>query len=414
MLGTVALVLWLLIQVDAVFPRVQMFFLGGQAPLPGAVLRLALFSTFIATLMVRHQLKIPLKLAIAILVFAAYLCFRMTVITRFNLGLLDNIYSSYLYYFPLLLLPLIFTLAGTLLEEKVVRWILVAFVPLALFGILQNIRGLPMLSVSSSDENFSVIAWGYPGYVRGFSLFGSGLSFGHYLALVAPLLLVLFYRQKRGRNRFGMFILFAIALLAVYTTLTRLVFLWVGAALIFTAIFLWLPKSIRLLLTIVPFIFGGVGIFVAVVLPRLLNKLSLPIFSNASLNLRLEQWNILSDLWLGEQNLLTLLFGLGLFQTNNKLFSQDIVLDNVYLAIGVHAGLVGLVLCISLLWWVWSYCLNNAILRNSPLSIAAAASTSAWLLAGLYNIEIESFILVIMLVIWTTPYQVQVFNQEKP
>jgi len=400
-LAIAAFILWLLVQIDAVFPRLQMLWFGGQVLLPFAVVKGLLSAILLIGLLIRPRLYVPGMLGLTVSCFAIYLTLEIIFLEPALPEVFDKLYSYYNYYFLLLLSPLAFTFWGTLSEKKIVRTLIVIFIPLAVLGITQQYLGQPLLSTQSSDEQFRVISWGYPGYVRGFSLFGSALGFGHYICLIAPLVLTLIFKKPSPRHKFIWLILLALTLWTTYATLTRLVFLWALAAILFALAFL-LTKRKRRLLLYMPLLFGVIGVFVAVELPDLISQISTaPVLSDYTLRLRLDQWGTYLNSWLDGGNWYRLLFGAGYFQTSNVTLDTGVVIDNTYLAVASHIGLWGLVFYLLLLWQIWKYCFQSALVRNSPLTIAVASFVSAWMLAGIFNIEIESFILALMLCVWS-------------
>lgn len=400
-LSLLAFLFWLLIQIDAIFPRLQMIVWEGQAPLPTATIKGLLLTVLLTALLVRYRLHIPNTLGLAVLSFATYLTLEVILLEPMLPGLSNKLYSYYNYYYFLLILPLAFTLRKTFFERLMIGTLVFIFIPLAFLSVAQHYLQQPLLSTQSVDNQFQVISWGYPGYVRGFSLFGSALGFGHYLGIIAPLSLILLLRQKRWKYRPMPFALLVLALWTTYATLTRLVFLWVISALLFALLFEIAKKGRRFLLYS-PLFFGMVGVFVAIGLPGLISQFSdSPVLSDYTLQLRLDQWNTYLSLWLSDGDWYKLLFGVGYVQTSNPLLNSGVVIDNTYLAVAVHIGIIGLVFYLVLLWQIWKFCFQTAMVRNSPLTIAVASFVSAWMLAGIFNIELESFVLAMMLSVWS-------------
>jgi len=66
--------------------------------------------------------------------------------------------------------------------------------------------------------------------------------------------------------------------------------------------------------------------------------------------------------------------------------SEGVIIDNSFLAIGVHSGLIGLVLWFLLMWQIWKWLL--AISRKMPdnaVVLAITAMWSTWISSGIFN-----------------------------
>jgi O-antigen ligase len=82
-----------------------------------------------------------------------------------------------------------------------------------------------------------------------------------------------------------------------------------------------------------------------------------------------------------------MLFGSGLVQSEKVQTNAAIVpIDNLYLAVVLHTGLIGLALTMVLFWIFWETIRNRAESRTSYIHTAVAASFSALWCSGLFQV----------------------------
>jgi O-antigen ligase len=67
------------------------------------------------------------------------------------------------------------------------------------------------------------------------------------------------------------------------------------------------------------------------------------------------------------------------------------LVDNTYLALALHIGLVGMVVILGLLWAMWRRLRIETIMRPTPLLIGIASFWSTFLLTGMFNIQLAIY-----------------------
>ncbi len=381
---------WLFSIVDSALAQAQIQLLGDRVPIGGWALD-ALLLLALLILVLRNGLPtVPRSIAWTWGLFSAYLALELVFLAaRRQTPALAMITDFYRYYFYLLLLPAAYLCAHRIDERRLSRWLLCCFVPLAWLGLQQHFGGDAMLPTQSGDGRFQIFAWGFQGDIRAFSLFNSGWSFGHFGALMAALVLCA-WRLRPARIPAALwFGLFTLALVAVYASHTRTAFL-VAAATVFAVPFALRMRATgqRGAMVLLPLLFAFAGWLVAVGAGWLVKSLDLgneTLFSQGSLNARFDAWDYYGGRWLSG-TWAEVMFGTGLGQHDSgALYSESTVLiDNMFIAIGLQAGLVGVLLWTACMWAIWLSMLTLAEARDSPLHWALAAVWATWPLSLMF------------------------------
>lgn len=340
-------------------------------------------------------------ITIPYLLFSAYLVLHFILLREeYPADYLLQSYNSY--YFFLLLFPF----AAFLSVESNFFGKLLVYIsaPLLLLGFAQYLSNSTILPVSSADQYFSVFSHEYYGKIRAFSLFNSGLNYGHFLSLLGAF--VLCYAMKRRRiARLALIMILIIVLLACYTTLTRNLYIEFIFTL-FTAVLLSVKQKknrnpfFDKIINSIPFIYGFTAALLVfpAQLFELISSSGSVLLKQESLIIRLQTWQYYLPLWT-EHGLYTLLFGVGLIQHERFPITENVVIDNSFLAIGLHTGIIGLVLWFVLMRKMWLYLLT--IQRTMPDNVPISAMTalcSTWVSSGLFNNNFTLYAILFMMI----------------
>jgi len=387
-LGTVVLLILVVWTVDGLFLQTQMA-LFRDTPLPNFVVRVFLTLVVLAVGFSRvisgQTTPVPRSIFRLWVAFLIYLIVEtLLLVVRFGYPADYVIFNHTASYFAILLLPVMFYLRGILDESRIVRVLIVFFIPLGLFGIAQNFSSSRILPTDSPNGYLQVMSWDFLGSVRAFSFFQSPSYFGHFIALVAGLGAALYFQGDKGKKK-----AVALALLALvsgFSTMTRATQIEIACVLL-TVWMLYRRARYRRLLSLLPVIYGILGIFVAFGAPILFQDISGDnIFSNWSIFERYLNWAHYGALWIGN-GLPSFLFGAGIAQNDRFRPGQDVLIDNSFIGIGVYIGAVGLVLWFLITWQLWKYMLNHSTAENiSPVRAAAVGTWSVWLFCSVFNI----------------------------
>ncbi|MGB0220270.1 MAG: hypothetical protein ACPHN2_03010 [Sinimarinibacterium flocculans] len=384
------LAFWLLWVVDSALPQLQMALLGGSVPVRGALLDGAFLLMMAVLLLVRGRLPAPPPaVATTIVAFMAYLFLELFfLVARKQVTGVGLITDYYRYYFFLLALPFVFVAEGSLSADRVFRWLLIAFVPLAWLGLQQHFGGDPVVPTRAVDGRFQIFAWDWRGEVRAFSLFNSGWSFGHFCILVGAMA---FFRLRQTdalptAMRRLCWLVLAVAPVCAYASQTRTVFLVAFCTIVAAATLDGLRTGRRnRLALLLPVAFGAGAYLVAYSAKPLVALLGMQdetLFATGSLDARWDAWTTFGSYWLGG-SVSEFLFGLGIGQHDSgTLYSESTVLiDNMIVAIGVQVGAVGVMLWIIMMWQIWCWVLARATQQDTALHWGIAAVWSTWTLS---------------------------------
>lgn len=399
--GHILIIIFFLFLVDGVLPQLQMALFSGRILFPNILVKGVLILLLAACLFLHvyrtGKVKWPRRIKTEYFIFLTYLVGHfLLLLGEYPLDYLLFTYNAY--YFFILILP--FTIYAPIDPKTFLRWLIIISIPALSLGIAQFVSGSPILPVSSADNLFDVAAWRYYGKVRAFSLFTSGLQFGYFLTLLEAVLIYYLFKRK-GLRRIAVLAALVVVSFACYSTLTRntyLQFVFTGC----TALLLLAQKAgfsplLARFLGVIPAIYGVVA-FISVVGAQinLLGKSqTATILRDESLLIRLLGWHRHYQLWT-ESGLAKLLFGVGMIGGGRfAIFGEVVIIDNSFLSVGLHIGLIGLGLWVFFMWRLWLWMLN--VLRNAPDNVALfaiAAFWSTWISSGLFN---DTFILYSML-----------------
>ena len=389
MLG-LALSVWCLLSlVHSALPQFQMAVLGGRVVIPNW-----LFNSVILIAVWRGTsfFRTPRAVLTSYVLFSAYLVLEVFFLTaRTDTSPVEMIRAFYRYYFLLLALPLAYLVEGLASPERFMRWLLWIFVPLAILGLWQRFSGDPILPTASTDLRFQVFAWRRGEGIRAFSLFNSGWSFGHFVALLAA---CVFFQSRlrpvQGLRAAGYWLLLLTALLCVYASQTRTALLVSFAAF---AVALTMNAARNRdrgfsLVTLAPMACLLIGLLVAKGASWIVDALDLsddPLFSIGSMDARWDAWSDFGGRWL-QGSPAEALFGLAIGQKDSGLLfgESTVLIDNMFVAAGVQIGWTGVLLWVLLMWCIWLALLGIARESDTPLHWGIAAMWATWPLSLMY------------------------------
>lgn len=259
-------------------------------------------------------------------------------------------------------------------ERLVLRLVMGLFWPLAILGIWQGLTNHSIVPTKSLGHYFKVLAWDFFGRVRAFSLFNSASAFGHFLAWVAAIW-VAAISQWRKINKLLAAAGLVTTLVVTYMTLTRATYVEVLLALTTATLIAFLKWPNRRL-SLLWVVYMALGFFVAFGAPEIIAGLRGigHISSDESLIMRYHEWAHYGGLLLSH-GIVNVLFGTGLMQGARFGINKDIVIDNTWLALLFHFGLVGFVVILIVIWQIWKNLLRG--LQSHPHSILTISVISA-------------------------------------
>lgn len=395
--------------VNASLQQLQMSIFSGNIPIQPIVLKVLLLLLALAGALfnIRKKIDFRISLVVSWCLFVSLVVYEISLIaeTKFQ-SLPSLLFGLNVYYFFMITAPLILYMQKSVSEKVLIRILLILFLPLSALGISQFFLLDPLIPTFSVDETFKVYSWDYYDLVRGFSLFDSGYSFGHYISLVAAVTIAskMDWRIK--------VLIMALVAVAGYSTLTRNAYMEI-VAVSFSALvirYFISNKKAPYLLCIFNAILGFVVIYLVPLITQKFSSSDSELLANESFLQRQEQWKVVFDMWLNG-NTFTRLFGTGLVQ-NDKLDTISFgALDNMFLAVGLQIGIIGLVVWGLLLLSISYHIFIEAHRNRAPLSVGIAAFWTSFPLVSLFNISITTYMIVFFLFVIARPSNPVVTNE---
>jgi hypothetical protein len=377
-------VLCFLSLVDAIVPQLGLYVFG-QVVVREAAVKAVLFAVVVLGCLFFPRIRLAAGPIVLWLLCIAYLAVEIRHLTSARgMSFVDVLQSYAVYYLLLLIGPALLVFRGRISEDLIIRCTVFLLLICALVGIAQHVTARPILFTESTDGSFRVDSWNFFDQVRAFSLFTTALNFGIFCALCGALGLALF----RTRRVLGA-LLFTVAAVASFTTLTRLSYLVFVCACSYSLVLTFGKKPARGLWQ--PLLYFALGISTIVVgLYTLINSNTSQLQDPSSLLERTGQWVYYWEL-IRQSSLADQLFGVGIVQNENILPRYPMLIDNLPLALVLHIGVVGLGIFGALLIKMWLYLRREALATHQPFVVAAASLWAALACAGIFNIVLSSF-----------------------
>lgn len=394
-LAPLALLLILLITVEGTVPQLEMFLSGGYVPVPMMVVKFLFTGIVVFSLAIRPRCNFEHFPLGAWLLFVGYLVLDVQHLLGQNLTLLQVLSQDYGYYSLILLLPFMGVMSSTLRKSIITNSLVIAFWICAALGFIQHLLNSPVLYTESVDGTFQVPSWQFSGTeeIRCFSLFAHGIDFGLFCTLVGMMGL---YSFLQGRKIWSGIAVYLAAALCTYFTLTRVTYVVFFVATI--AVFsLRYGKTVRLVRFCFWFnlilggvvAYGGATDFLAG---------SSSVTDNISLLERLEEFVYYWSIYSGG-NFAQKLFGMGIVQDVKANGIAIYPIDNLFMALLLHIGIIGLIFFMFLFWAIWQRVSLLAKERACPLTVGVCAVWSSFLAISLFDISTAFFPLCAMLLI---------------
>jgi hypothetical protein len=398
--GGMALLALLVCVINCAMPELEMLLTGGNVPIPQGIIKIACFAFLIFLLVLHRTLDLVSFPTITWVLVTGYLILVFPFLWFVQGKEPSEIIFAYnAYYCPLIFAPVAAALRGRLSERIATRIFLGTFAASALLGWAQFLLQDPIVQLASNDGNFRIFAsqWMQGGErsTRAMSFFGNAQEFGSFLVLVAAVGIGMC--GSRGGWKKGL-PLYLFAGATCYTTLTRATFVQLFVASVAALTFTFGRKRSRA--SWLPLVALALGLMIAFsgyskqISDQISDKKSLA--DDSSLQQRLMQWGIYTS-QLQHSSTTQQLFGLGFCQADKPAMvplKEDwnlVLVDNLYLALVLHIGLVGAILMIALLWGMWRFVRHEAVTRPTPLLIGIASFWVTFLMTGMFNIQAANY-----------------------
>ena len=361
--------------VKGAIPQFEMFLTGGTVPIRTYYMTLLFLSLAVGLLIKGNLRGSSPYLFLAVYIVLDFVFLSLT--TNYHAsGILQSFYG---YLAPLIVLALASTI-HPLVQQKTAMGILwLLFVACLAVSTLQFITKTTVLPPSSADGVFNVDALDFYGGVRAFSLFTSGLEAGIFYCFIGAIAAHMLWSQSYLQKALAV-VLMAASGFGCYSTLTRIAILgYVVCVLSATVIRIrplasvvrWMPGiwlALALVLVVQATGYTGIG--------------RADIGSTSSLNARLVDWDYYWQQYRSSAPL-QVFFGSGMStysspdMPNRPETSALIPIDNGFLQVLLHGGIVGLALVIILYVNIWRLIRNKVVERPTHLNVGAFSLLAA-------------------------------------
>jgi hypothetical protein len=379
---------------DGILPQVQMFLTGGSTPITSGFKLLLLFLVLASVVLTRSFRKSQMLGATMLL--AAFMFIDSVILlgtTKYQaLDILNSFRGSF---FPLLLCGVVMLSPSTFRQRDVLAWGTAIFVACIAISILQFTTNTSVLPTRSLDETFAVQSFLFDDRVRAFSLFTSGLQAGVFYCIPAALGTILLITR---RHPLVGSLLLSLSVFGSYAAFTRLSMLGLGAS-VLSAIIMWNPR-LTIIAKLLPLIWGLIALLtISLALRDLAGLRRSNVLNTESAHDRLDGWRFYGDMYRAS-DLTEMLFGTGMSEhaadddPNRYPSAAPTQIDNAFLQILLHSGLLLLSVVIYYYVQAWRLLYSKATTDRTPfgLSVAAVFSTTP-LLAAINDFPLAMFAL---------------------
>jgi hypothetical protein len=383
--------------VDAALPQFEIYLLDGRCPVPaGAVKLIIILLLLLGLTILRVRFEPEHDTFIYISLLAAYFAFEVIYLSQFYAASYV-VFSFENYYAYLWLIPLFFMVRPSM-PDKFWRVALPCMaIILTSIGFLQGYTNTPVVAVTSIDGHFFIRSYTFFGSVRAFSLFGNAGSFGNFLCIASAFGLFTLLRKGSIMRKCLYLPLLGFVIIVTFMTLSRSVYY--EFALTLVSVWFLLKKPMPLL-RYLPVIYGLSGVALAFAIPGL-NAIfgrtifGIPLLDATTQMMRLVEWQ---NTWqLITSSPASFLFGTGLIQSTQYASVYNGSIDNIFLAVLLHAGLIGFCLYMIIMANLWSHCLEIARRTNDIFPLSCIAVFSTWMILGVFTIQPTGFPLIFIL-----------------
>jgi hypothetical protein len=383
---------------EAALPQLEMAIFSGATPIPDRAPR---FLCLVLMLFIGYMQRTfnRISLVPAALVVGVFLAADTVFLYLDRSCSFGDVYHAYtLYYFILLLGAMASSLRLKVSPGILTGFVTAGFLISVSFAILQFATNDAILPTQSTDKSFAVDSWHFFGQVRAFGLFASPLNFGVFCCFIGALAVAWCRSLKGFLLGIPILLLAAFGCYATYTRLTIIGFVACVASSIILSVRRLRPFAVWL-----PVVWLIVAVVAVSQLGSFGTQGDFGLGNSSSFVQRLSEWAWCWDAFL-RASLPEKLLGLGLMPHSGSQAATTatniapVAIDNIYAALLVQVGLVGLGVVGFFCWRCWKYLLRRVEEVNSPLVVAVAATWATLTLLGMFNIVLNAMGCLLLLV----------------
>lgn len=382
-----ALIFFLVI--NAALPQLELLLFSGHVPIPSIALKLCIIILLIVYGMTHADRAINKASMLVLTLLFSLFAIETALLMGSNYPMTVIIFGYNTMYSLLIIALLMTNFHSTISSRRAGHVLLIISVPLVLLGIAQSLMNEPLVPFRSVGDYFKVLVWNYFGQVRSFSLFEAPAYYATFLIFFGGFVLGNALSRRRGKASLFYLFLFALVTFSEFMSLNRTAnFAYIFV--MFTIISIYKMKYRKgklILITGVSFVLSVVLTFVVPFIHKTLPFVFA--FKDKSMFERYAEWQYwIHFLLRSPQNVL---FGSGVFQ--NSLFdvTKGVIIDNMFLAVLLQLGVVGLAIVLYVIYMVWSVIVAKYLNVSSPMAIASIALLTVWPIFSMFGTGLNIF-----------------------
>jgi hypothetical protein len=375
---------------EAALPQLEMAIFSGATPVPDRAPR---FLCLVLVVFIGYMQRTfnRVSLVPAALVVGVFLAGDTVFLYLDRSCSFGDLYHAYvLYYFILLLGAMASSLRLRVSPGILTGFVTAGFLISVSFAILQFATNDAILPTRSTDKSFAVDSWHFFGQVRAFGLFASPQNFGVFCCFIGALAVGWCRSLKGFLLGIPVLLLAAFGCYATYTRLTIIGFVACVASSIILSLRRLRPFAVWL-----PVVWLIVAVLAVSQLGSFGTQGDFGFGNTSSFIQRLSEWAWCWEAFI-KASLPEKLFGLGLMPHSGSQAATTatniapVAIDNIYAALLVQVGLIGLLVVGFFCWRCWKYLLRRIEEVDSPLVCGVAATWATLTLLGMFSIVLNT------------------------
>lgn len=376
--------------VNAALPRLEMLLFDGHVPVPSVSIKFFIFTAMLLYLLNHARLKVKLSSVFILLCFISYIIIDVLLVSSsgdYSAATLVFGYNSMYSYLVMVLLLIIFS--PEIPERSISKTLFFLSIILVAIGTVQTVTNNPLFPLRSVDGYFQVLVWYYYGQVRAFSLFEAPAYYATFLIFVGAIVLAKMFLSAKIASK----LIYAISYIAIFLlevlTLNRtaMVAYFFVSIIIFGIVKYGFEKPHLKLIMVSSLLFSAALVFSVPLISNLFPFVFE--FKDQSVLARISEWQYWIHFVLLDTS--RIIWGSGVFQNSILISSRDVIIDNMFLAVLVQAGIVGLIFVIYVIYYIWSTLVDRYLHAQNPIAMAVISLITVWPIFAVFGTGLNIF-----------------------
>lgn len=376
--------------INAALPQFEMLLFSGEVPVPSISIKLLIIMGLFVYSIVHVESSVSKSSIIILGFFLLYLLAESALFSLTNRYSMTLIVFGYNTMYSMLIIAFLLTnIKPTIRSHTVSRIMLFVSVPLLLIGIAQSLANEPLLPLRSVDGYFQVLVWDYYGQVRAFSFFEAPAYYATFLIFFGAFVLANILSQRELKGKLLYFILFTIISISEFLSLNRTA-MFAYLFVMFTVVAIYKLRFRRNRLILIMGASFVLSISLVFTVPLISNLFPFVFaFKDQSMFERYAEWQYWLHFLFRQPE--RFLLGSGIFQNSLFRLTKGIIIDNMFLAILVQIGAIGLVFVLYIIYKLWSTLITRYLNTLDPTAIASISLLTVWPIFAMFGTGLNIF-----------------------